>query len=145
MQIFEISRSGMDVEWRRMEVIAQNIANAGSSQDSKGATYQPLTLVSGPRRATGFESTMAGLANPSSTLAGAQVYGVQAQNSVPRKIFEPAHPNADAQGFVSYPSIDHVAEMTLMVKTTRIYEANVLAFNSIRGMYLKALELGNRS
>ena len=55
------------------------------------------------------------------------------------------NPQADANGFVSYPGYDHAAEMTLMVKTERAYEANIVALNTARQMYLRAMEVGRAS
>ncbi len=143
MQAFEISRSGMDVEWRRLEVIAQNIANASTSRTADGGTYQPMRLVSGPRNS--FAAHLAGTSLSSRYINGVQAYGVEPTNSAPRKVYEPGHPHADAKGFVSYPGIDQVSEMTLLVKTSRAYEANVVAMNAARAMYTKAFELGSRA
>jgi flagellar basal-body rod protein FlgC len=78
-------------------------------------------------------------------LKGVAVYSVEPQNVPPRRVYEPAHPQADAEGFVSYPGFDHTAEMALMVKTARAYEANVVALNTSRQLYAKALEIGRRS
>ena len=135
MQAMEISRTGLDVEWRRLEVIAQNLANANSSAAAGAQPYQALRLVSGPR----FADHLSGGA---ASLGGVQVYGVEPSGDAPRRVHEPGNPNADAQGYVSYPGVDHAAEMTLMVTTSRAYEANVVAMNTARQMYLKALELG---
>jgi len=151
-QAFEISLSGMDVEWRRMEIIAQNLANAGTTRTANGEPYQPVTLVSGPRMASFAASLNAQVAQAqaqSSTLAagsvgGVQVYGIEHQNLPPRMVYEPNHPHADAKGFVAYPNIDHAGEMTQMVKTMRVYEANVVMLNAARTMYMKAMELGSR-
>jgi flagellar basal-body rod protein FlgC len=139
MQAMEISRTGLDVEWRRLEVIAQNLANANSSAAAGAEPYQALRLVSGPR----FADHLAGSGSP--RLAGVQVYGVEPTGAAARRVHEPGNPNADADGYVSYPGVDHAAEMTLMVVTSRAYEANVVAMNTARQMYLKALDLGKGS
>jgi flagellar basal-body rod protein FlgC len=143
MQAFEISRTGMDVEWKRLEVIAQNLANASTIRTANGEVYKPMRLVSGPQ----FSSLAhhgAGGFGPQ-TLSGVRVYSIEPTQVSPRLAYEPSNPQADANGFVAYPGIDHAAEMTLMVKTERVYEANLVAMNSARSMYLKALELGNHS
>ncbi|MFC5475496.1 flagellar basal body rod protein FlgC [Paraherbaspirillum soli] len=154
-QIFEISRSAMDVEWRRMEVIAQNMANANTTRTPLGEPYQPLRLVSGPSMtgassATATTSTFSGMLKQQTAaldplaLKGVQVYGVERMTTAPRLVYEPSHPHADAKGFVAYPGIDHAGEMALMVKTSRVYEANVVAFNAARSMYMRALDLGGK-
>lgn len=141
MNAMEISRTALDVEWRRLEVIAQNIANASSTLDGTGAPYQALRLLSGPRGQ--FASLLSGQ-KATTNLQGVAVYSVEQQNLPPRRVYEPTHPQADAAGYVSYPGFDHAAEMALMVKTSRAYEANVVALNSARQMYAKALEIGRR-
>jgi flagellar basal-body rod protein FlgC len=60
-------------------------------------------------------------------------------------VHEPGNPLADADGNVSYPDINHSAEMVLMVKTSRAYEANLVAMNAARTMYVKALDMGRSS
>jgi len=139
MQAMEISRTGLDVEWRRLEVIAQNLANANSSSRPGTEGYRALQLVSGPR----FADHLGG--GGSGRLGGVQVYGVEPSAAAPRRVHEPGNPNADADGYVTYPGVDHAGEMTLMVTTSRAYEANVVAMNTARQMYMKALDLGRGS
>lgn len=141
MDAIEISRSGMDVEWRRLEVIAENIANANTTQTAQGGAYRAQRLLSGPR--VGFETYMQN-GSQGRAPVGVQVYGVEPVNAQPRRVYEPTHPNADAEGCVSYPAFDQVSEMTNLVKTSRAYEANIVAINAARQMYSKALELGKR-
>lgn len=142
MNAMEISRTALDVEWRRLEVIAQNLANANTTLDASGAPYRSLRLLSGPRGSFGDLVN----ANPSKpNLQGVSVYSVEPQSLPPRRVYEPAHPQADSDGYVSYAGFDHAAEMTLMAKTARAYEANIVALNTARQMYSKALEIGRRS
>ncbi len=140
--ILEISRTGMDVEYRRLEVVAQNVANAGTTRTADGDSFYPLRLVSGPRTAPA--ALKAGAAAVQAALSGVQVYSVERMNVAARQVYEPSHPHADAKGFVSYPGIDQLSEMTTLMKALRTYEANVAVFNATRSMYLKAIELGGR-
>ncbi|TKC89462.1 flagellar basal body rod protein FlgC [Trinickia terrae] len=152
--IFAIARSGLDVERQRMEVIAQNLANAGTTRTATGEPYQPMRLISAPRveTETVFARELNGSAvaqASSSTLAaggltGAQALAVEPTNAPPRVVHDPSHPQADAHGMVRYPGIDHAGEMSLMVQTLRVYEANVVMFNAARSMYMRALEIGNK-
>lgn len=139
MNPMEISRTALDVEWRRLEIIAQNLANANTSRTASGEAYRPLRLISGPRTnfAAYLDGNRAG-ARPS----GVAVLGVEASTQPPRRAYEPGHPHADAAGYVSYPALDHAGEMTRMVTTQRIYEANLVAMNIARQMYSRAIELG---
>jgi flagellar basal-body rod protein FlgC len=143
MNPMEISRTALDVEWRRLEIIAQNLANASTSRTASGEPYRPLTLVSGPR--TNFASYLDGNRTGAATAArpaGVAVYGIEPSTQAPRRAYEPTHPHADANGYVSYPALDHAGEMTRMVTTARIYEANLVAMNIARQMYSRAIEIG---
>ncbi|MDF3836831.1 flagellar basal body rod protein FlgC [Cupriavidus basilensis] len=140
--VFEISRSGMDVEWLRVTTIAQNVANMNTTRTGNGLPYQPVRLVSGPKAVFSLEEPRR-LGGPTG-LSGVQVYGVERLRVPPRMVHEPSHPHADANGFVAYPGVDHAGEMTLMVKSLRIYEANVAMANAAKQMYTKALEIGSR-
>ena len=140
MDPMQISRTGLDVEWRRMEVIATNLANVSSTHTALGEPYRPLRLVSGPRMNFSGALETAG----KTAFGGVDVYGVEPMDVDPRRVHEPSHPDADAQGYVTYPGLDHAGEMALLVQTARSYEANLVALNAGRQMYSKALEIGRR-
>jgi flagellar basal-body rod protein FlgC len=150
MHAAEISRSGMDVEWRRLEVIAENIANVGTTRVAGGGPYQALRLVSGPR--TDFADLVGGAGQDDlrggpvrgSDLRGVMAYGLEPATMAPRRVHEPSHPHADADGFVTYPGVDQAGEMALLLKTARAYEANLVTLNAARQMYSRALDLGKR-
>ncbi|MFI4973092.1 MAG: flagellar basal body rod protein FlgC [Caulobacterales bacterium] len=142
MKAMEISRSALDVEWKRLEVIAQNLANVNTVRTALGDPYQAMRLVSGPK--VDFQRLLEG-GGAAADLAGVEVYGVEPMNLPQREVYEPGNPQADANGFVTYPGFDHAGEMTLMVKTARAYEANIVALTAARQMYLKALEIGKQS
>lgn len=143
MNPMEISRTALDVEWRRLEIIAQNLANANTSRTASGEPYRPLRLISGPRTnfASYLDSNRPGGASGARP-AGVAVYGIEPSAQAPRRVHEPAHPHADAEGYVSYPALDHAGEMTRMVTTARIYEANLVAMSIARQMYSRAIEIG---
>lgn len=138
MRALEISLSGLDVEWRRLEVIAENLANAGTASTPGGAVSGPLRLLSGPTATFGAHLDDA----VSRVTGGVTAYALEPTNLPPRIAHEPAHPLADENGDVSYPGLDHAAEMLLMVKTARAYEANLVMMSTAREMYMKAIELG---
>ena len=143
MEAMEISRTGLDVEWRRLEVIAQNLANMNTSRTGDGGSYVPLRLVSGPVES--FHKAMerhtdGGTPHPQ----GVRVYAIEASDRGIRRVYEPVHPHADPQGFVAYPNISHAEEMSLMVKTSRAYEANLVAMAAAQQIYASALQLGRQ-
>ena len=139
MSVFAIARSGVDVEWRRLEVIAANLANASTASTPGKPTFQPLSLVSGP--APDFRHQVSNSLGTQS-VAGVSVLGVTPRGGAPRLVHEPGNPLADKDGYVAYPAIDQAMEMTLMIKTARVYEAD-LAVMSIAGrLFNKAFDLG---
>ncbi|MDR3508520.1 MAG: flagellar basal body rod protein FlgC [Caulobacteraceae bacterium] len=142
MQAMDISRTGLDVEWRRMEVVAENIANASTVRTATGAPYRAMRLVSGPK---GRFADYLAAGGVDGRLQGVDVYGVEPIDLPPRRVHEPQNPQADADGYVTYPGFDHAAEMTLMIKTSRAYEANIVAMNAARQMYIRAMDLGKKS
>ncbi|MFD1034626.1 flagellar basal body rod protein FlgC [Sphingomonas hankookensis] len=132
MDAAQISRTGLDVEWQRLQTIALNLANMNSSGAPGTPGYRAMRLVSGP-----VQPFAAMLDRP----AGVAVRGMAASVET-RRVHEPGHPHADADGFVSYPAVDHAGEMTLLIRTARTYEANLTALSVAHQMYARALELG---
>lgn len=146
MKATEISLTGLDVEWRRLEIIANNLANANTVRSADGGVFRPQHLVSGPRGAFGalLNRDRGNDQLPTAMLQGVEIYSIETTASAPRMVYEPQNPQADAEGFVAYPALDQAEQMTLMVKTARVYEANIVALNAARQMYAKALELGRQ-
>jgi len=140
----EISRSGLDVEWRRMEVIALNLANINTSSAGGGGGYLPLRLVSGPVGSFGKALADAGHAEAEAQPQGVRIYGIEPTGQGVRRVYEPGHPHADADGFVTYPAVSQAEEMTLMVKTARAYEANLVAMAAAQQIYSSALQIGRQ-
>ncbi|MEP9403174.1 flagellar basal body rod protein FlgC [Sphingomonas sp. VNH70] len=136
MDAARISRSGLDVEWQRLQVIAQNFANMNTSRAGDGAPYRAQRLLSGPAR--GFRAMLHGAPQAQ----GVAVLGLEPVAGSVRRVHEPGHPHADAAGFVTYPDIDHAGEMALMIRTARAYEANLTALGVAHQMMSRALELG---
>lgn len=138
---FAISATGMDVERLRVEVAALNLANANTVSLADGRGFQPLRVTAQSAvglqtmDGTGFSSLVGqGLAGPTAV--------VEPTGSPPRTVLDPGHPQADAQGYVSYPGVDTATEMMTMIGASRAYEANVAAMNIARSMAVKALEIG---
>jgi len=141
MNASEISRTGLDVEWQRLQVIAQNLANMNTTRTASGGVFRPLRLVSGPK--ADFNTLVANADRPAHP-EGVAVIGVEAMAGGIRKVYDPGHPHADPDGFVSYPDLDHAGEMALLIKTARTYEANLTALSIAQQMYSRALEIGRQ-
>ncbi|MBS4032696.1 MAG: flagellar basal body rod protein FlgC [Clostridiales bacterium] len=134
MQIFkamQISASGLTAERFRLDLIANNIANVNTTRTEDGGPYR--------RRSAVFSEA---LDQARKSGAGVRVVGISRDNSEPRLVYEPEHPDANAEGYVAYPNVNIVQEMVDMITATRAYEANVTALNASKSMFLKALEIG---
>lgn len=132
---FAISASGMDVQKVRVDTVALNIANANTSRGADGIAFQPLQVVVGRKAGADFDGALR-------QAGGAEVVDVVPRDVAPRLVYEPGHPDADGNGFVSYPNIDPVAEMVTLMEASRAYEANVRALNAAKTMALRALDIG---
>jgi flagellar basal-body rod protein FlgC len=139
--IFDISAAGMNLERQRLEVSALNLANANTTRGADGLPFTPLQVVvrSGM---TPFDAVFNAV-NGGGLSGSGPVGQVQTADMPPRQVYEPGHPDADANGFVSYPGVNPVSEMVHLIAVTRAYEANVRVFNAGRSMALKALEIGS--
>ena len=137
----QISRSALDVEWQRLQVIAENLANLNTSKTVSGEPFRARRLISGPNVNFADALNRTKPADP----ATVRVLGIETMPGGVRRVYDPTDPQADAQGFVNMPQIDQAAEMTLMIRTSRTYEANLTALGIARQMFMKALDLGRSS
>jgi flagellar basal-body rod protein FlgC len=141
VQSIGISRSALQAERLRMDVVANNLANVNSTRTPEGGPYKRETVVF--RAADGTPSFASVLsARQSAASGGVAVDGVVEDQSPPRRVYEPTNPDADQDGYVLYPDIDVATEMTEMMSANRSYQANVTALNAIKGMAEKAIEIG---
>jgi flagellar basal-body rod protein FlgC len=122
----EISASGLHAEWLRMQVVANNVANAETTQTAEGGPYRKQYVT--------FTTLMEGL-------QGVQVGQVLPSAAPPRMVHQPGHPDADGQGFVAMPDIKVPLEMIDMLTASRAYEANLAAMNKFRQICEEALKL----
>ncbi len=136
----------MSAQRLRMDLIAQNIANVNTTRDENGQVYRRKTLVFQARTQDTF-STM--LAQSSRTNAselvgnGVRVTGIAEDHVTAMKtVYDPGHPDADEDGYVTLPNVNTVTEITNLIDATRAYEANITAFNATKNMLLKGLEVG---
>ena len=131
--------SGMTAERLRLDVISNNIANVNTTRTADGGPYRRQFVVFEPRPGDGSFSRAL---NRQLQLNGVKVTGIKKDDSPPRMIYEPGHPDADADGYVKMPNINIITEMVDMMTASRAYEANVAAVNVAKSMMLKALEIG---
>ncbi len=136
---FDISAAGMQVQKTRLDVSALNLANLNTTRDIDGGVYRPLEVIVGQPGNTKFGAMVTGHARH---LLGPKVLGVRPLAVDPRMVYAPAHPDANSDGLVAYPSVNPVSEMVDLLEATRAYEANVRAVNAVKTMALRALEIG---
>lgn len=129
-----VSASGLNAERLRLNVIAENIANAETTRTPEGGPYRRREVI----LASGVVGTEAGAAVPA---GGVRVAGVIRDPTPPRLVHDPSHPDANAEGYVAMPNVQVPAEVVDMMAATRAYEANALALQSQRRLHERALEL----
>lgn len=142
MNGMNISASGMSAQRLRMDIISQNIANVNTTRDESGHPYRRQNLVFSektPAPFAGFLNSATGAKSGS----GVKVTQIIEDNETPMKmVYDPSHPDANEEGYVTYPNVNTVTEMTNLIDASRSYEANVTAFNATKNMALKGLEVG---
>lgn len=137
-----VSASGLAAERLRMDVIAQNLANVNSTRGPDGQPYRRQEVVF--RSANVGTTSGAGNVDEQATnapLKGVEAVAIVEDPSALRTVYDPSNPDADENGYVSYPNVNPVTEMVDMMTATRAYEANVTAMNAAKNMALKALDI----
>ena len=126
----DISASGMTAERLRMDVIAENLANADTTRGADGQPYRRKEVVL-EQRGGSFADT----------LQGVQSSGIVEDSSPLKRVYDPGHPDADAQGYVSLPNVEPVVEMVDLITASRGYEANVQAMTASKQMFTRTLDI----
>ena len=148
MGALNVSASGMSAQRTRMDIISQNIANVNTTRDENGDVYRRQTVVFAEKNDSNFESILTamqtGISRKTDPLGdGVKITGIAEDHVTPMKmVYDPAHPDADEDGYVTMPNVNTVTEMTNLIDATRSFEANVTAFNATKNMALKGLEIG---
>lgn len=136
---FAVSASGLSAQRARLQVIAGNLANAETTRTPEGGPYRRRDVVlQAVEPQVGFDDVL----DASAQAQGVEVAGLEIDQAPPRLVFEPGHPDANPAGYVAYPNVNVVAEMTDLMAATRAYEANVTAMTATRKMLEAALEIG---
>ncbi|MGP1366989.1 MAG: flagellar basal body rod protein FlgC [Schwartzia sp. (in: firmicutes)] len=144
----DASASGLTAERLRMDVISNNIANANTTRTPEGGAYKRRYVVFEPREqseAGRFAGFLAGaMERKTRRGAGNGVRAVRiAEDRTPGAlVYDPGHPDANAQGYLERPNVNAVAEMVDMITASRSYEANVTAINAAKSMAMKAMDIG---
>jgi flagellar basal-body rod protein FlgC len=130
----DASGSALSAERLRMDVTAENLANAQSTRGANGTgPYKRKEVV--------LEQAGSSFADSLQAARGVRVAGIVEDPSPPRRVYDPGHPDADAQGYVTMPNVNTVTEMTDLIGASRAYEANVTAMQTAKSMFARTLDL----
>lgn len=139
-----ISASAMTAQRLRLDIASENIANIDTTRTEAGSPYRRKMVVLEARSENNFRRALinaAGLGRQQST-GGVRVSQIVEDTSPFKSVYNPEHPDADENGYVQMPNVDLIKETVDSMSATRSYEANITAFNAIKSMASKALEIG---
>ena len=127
-----------------MDVTAENLANAQTTRGADGQPYRRKEVVLGQAQSGGFGSQLAaamGGASSGTAPGGVEVQAITEDQTPGKLVYDPGHPDANADGYVQMPNVDTVSEMVDLITSSRAYEANVTAMQSAKQMFSKTLDL----
>ncbi|NLW80564.1 MAG: flagellar basal body rod protein FlgC [Desulfovibrionales bacterium] len=141
MTAIDVGASGLNAERTHLNVISMNLANAKTTRTVDGGPYRRKEAIF---RETQVDSPFSRAMRTAldDEVKGVRVESIQNDRRPLKRVYEPGHPHADEEGYVSYPDINVVEEMTNMLSAMRAYEANVSTITTAKNMFTKALEIG---
>lgn len=143
---FDISASGMSAQRLRMDIAAENIANVDTTRTEAGGAYRRKDVVFQSYGDNSFKDALKNAAKGNGYVArrtpGVCVSNIIEDDRELKRVYNPSHPDADADGYVEMPNVDVLKETVDSMSATRSYEANVTALNAMKAMAQKALEIG---
>ncbi len=142
---FDTVASGLTAQRFRIDVIADNIANANTTRGPDGKPYRRKIPVFAARDMDSMGPFGRGFGRNrimGEDAAGVRVVGVAEDSSPGRLVYDPSHPDADENGYVHYPNVNVLREMVDMIDASRAFEAGITVMNTIKSMYQQALRIG---
>jgi flagellar basal-body rod protein FlgC len=143
---FDIHASGLTAQRYRMDVISENVANANSTRTQDGSIYRRKVVVFEEKGVRGSDSFSSVLGSVTKNYAGkgVKVSGVfEDTKTEMNMVYDPSHPDADENGYVTYPNVNIITEMTNLIDASRAYEANATAFAASKTIAQRGLTMGN--
>lgn len=137
--MLEVSASALGAERQRAEVVASNMANSQTTRTAAGGPYRRQLVVFQSQRVPRFSLALGGFQRETSSAV--RVAAVVGDPRPPVMRFQPGHPDADKQGYVAYPQVDPIEEMTDMLGAARAYELNASAVQATKAMITQSLDL----
>jgi flagellar basal-body rod protein FlgC len=138
----DIAASGLTAQRLRMDVTAENLANASTTRTANGQPYQRQEVIL--QQTGGFGATLAGAMGSAAAgpaAGGVQVVGIVGDPTPDKLVYDPGNPDANNQGYVRMPNVNPVTEMTDLIDESRSYQADVTAMQTSKAMYNKTLDL----
>ena len=134
MNIFNVSGSAASAQSQRLNVVASNLANADTVAGPNGQAYKARQVT--------FQTQLMGANANDPTAAGVKVSTISEDQTVGRRVHDPKHPSADADGYVTYSNVNAVEEMVNMISASRSYQNNLEVMNTAKSLLLKTIQLG---
>ena len=137
-----IGGSGLTAQKLRMQIVAQNLANANTTRTEEGGPYRRQLVVLSERNGLNSFSDELDASIDRRVGRGVEATAIEGDADDFKVEYDPTHPDADADGYVRLPNVNTVEETVDIMSASRLYEANVTAFNAMKEMAAKALEIG---
>jgi flagellar basal-body rod protein FlgC len=134
LRIFDVASSAISAQSQRLNTVASNLANADTVAGPDGSPYKARQVV--------FETVLMGHTGQRDGTAGVRVSTITENPAEGRRVHDPKHPGADAEGYVTYSNVNPVEEMVNMMSASRSYQNNIEVMNTARSLLLKTLQVG---
>jgi flagellar basal-body rod protein FlgC len=134
LSIFNVSGSAASAQSQRLNVVASNLANADTVAGPNGQAYKARQVT--------FQTELMGQTANDPTAAGVRVSTVREDQTPGRRVHDPKHPSADADGYVTFSNVNAVEEMVNMISASRSYQNNLEVMNTAKTLLLKTIQLG---
>ncbi|MCR5754759.1 MAG: flagellar basal body rod protein FlgC [Acetatifactor sp.] len=142
---FNINASGMTAQRYRMDIISENVANANTTRTEDGTPYRRKVVTFEERGGQKHFNDILGRVTSDYSGQGVKVTKVSKDYTTDMNmVYDPSHPDADENGYVTYPNVNIITEMTNLIDASRAYEANATAFGATKSIALKGLELNKQ-
>jgi flagellar basal-body rod protein FlgC len=136
-RIFEVAGSAVSAQSQRLNVVASNLANADTVAGPDGQAYKARQVV--------FQTVLMGAREQPEGAAGVKVSTVREDAAPGRRVHDPKHPSADADGYVTYSNVNSVEEMVNMISASRSYQNSIEVMNTARSLLQKTLQMGQQA
>jgi len=144
LRIFDVAGSAVSAQSQRLNVVASNLANADTVAGPDGKAYKARQVVFQTELmgAQGVMGSMGAMGRDSEASAGVRVSTITENETPGRRVHDPKHPSADAEGYVTFSNVNPVEEMVNMISASRSYQNNIEVMNTARSLLLKTLQIG---